>query len=139
MMEPRMGRRVWKPDIRVKRAYEAAAPEDGERYLVDRLWPRGVKRDALRLKAWLKVIAPSAELRLWFGHDPSLWEEFRRRYGAELAAREEELRPILDAARRGTVTLLYGAKDKVHNNAVVLRNHLEKMLAQTSARVGRRE
>jgi uncharacterized protein YeaO (DUF488 family) len=112
--------------IQVKRAYEPAARNDGKRFLVDRLWPRGVTKEALRLEAWLKDVAPNDDLRKWFGHKPAKWDEFRRRYFAELDARPETWRPILEAARRGNITLLYGARDAEHNNAVALKEYLEK-------------
>ena len=93
-------------------------------YLVDRLWPRGVRKDALDVDAWLKDVAPSTELRRWFGHDPDRWEEFATRYRAELAKRPEAAEPLLDALRAGPVVLLYDAKDAEHNQAVVLREWL---------------
>jgi uncharacterized protein YeaO (DUF488 family) len=107
--------------IRLKRVYDPAEPEDGTRVLVDRLWPRGLSRDAAKLDQWLKDVAPSTELRRWFGHDPAKWAEFRRRYEAELAHNPalEELRAIIRRDKR--VTLLFGARDVVHNDAVVLR------------------
>ena len=110
--------------IKVKRVYEPSVPNDGACFLVDRLWPRGMKREALQLDGWLKEVAPSDTLRRWFGHDPKKWEEFRRRYFVELDGRPEAWRPILEAARRGHVTLLYGAKDTEHNNAVALGDYL---------------
>ena len=110
--------------IYLKRAYEPAAPVDGERYLVDRLWPRGVKKDALMLAAWLKEVAPSDELRRWFGHDPARWAEFRRRYRGELRSKRPILEPLRDALKRGKVTLVYSAHDEEHNQAVVLRDFL---------------
>lgn len=110
--------------IQIKRAYEPAAPQDGERYLVDRLWPRGMKKDALRLAGWLKEIAPSDSLRHWFGHDPARWAEFRRRYRDELKSQEAALKQLRDALKRGTVTLVYSAHDEEHNQAVVLREFL---------------
>ena len=111
--------------IRVKRVYEPPAPDDGKRFLVDRLWPRGLRKEALRLDGWLKELAPSDELRRWFGHDPAKWEEFRRRYFLELQARPEAWRPLRKAAREGTVTLLFSARDGEHNNAVALKSFLE--------------
>jgi len=114
--------------IRVKRVYDAPEPEDGARFLVDRLWPRGVKREALQLEGWLKELAPSDELRRWFGHDPARWEAFQRRYFAELDARPEVWEPLLEAARRGNLTLLYAARDAEHNNAVALKAYLEGKL-----------
>jgi len=92
--------------------------------LVDRLWPRGVRKESLPLDAWLKDVAPSTELRKWFGHDPAKWDEFRRRYFAELDGRVEVLNPMLAAARKGRVTLLYSARDVEHNQAVALRDYL---------------
>jgi uncharacterized protein YeaO (DUF488 family) len=111
--------------IKVKRAYDSTEAEDGIRFLVDRLWPRGIGKDKLKVDAWLKNVAPSTELRKWFGHDPSKWSEFRRRYFSELKASPNEWRPIIEAERKGAVTLLYGAHDEVHNNAVALREFLK--------------
>jgi uncharacterized protein YeaO (DUF488 family) len=111
--------------IKVKRAYEPLAPDDGTRFLVDRLWPRGVKRETLRLNGWLRDVAPSDALRRWFDHDPARWEDFQRRYFAELDSRPQAWQSILEAARRGTVTLLYTARDSEHNNAVALKRYLE--------------
>ena len=93
-------------------------------YLVDRLWPRGVRKDALDIDGWLKDVAPSTELRRWFGHDPERWEEFRERYRAELDTRPDSARPLLGALRDGPVVLLYDAKDTEHNQAIVLRDWL---------------
>jgi uncharacterized protein YeaO (DUF488 family) len=109
--------------IRVKRVYEAPEPGDGTRLLVERLWPRGVRKDTLELDAWLKDVAPSNELRRWFGHDPARWEEFRRRYAGELDKRPDTWREILN--RPGSVTLLFSARDTLHNNAVALKLYLE--------------
>lgn len=114
--------------IHVKRVYEPPAPEDGKRFLVDHLWPRGVRREELQLDGWLKDVAPSDALRRWFGHDPAKWEAFRQRYFAELEAKPEAWRPLLEAAREGDVTLLFGARDEQHNNAVALKIFLEKRL-----------
>jgi len=114
--------------IRIKRAYEEAAPEDGRRFLVDRLWPRGIKKEALPLDGWLKELAPSDDLRHWFGHEPERWAEFQRRYAAELDAQPESWQPLLEAARQGDVTLVYAARDEEHNNAAALRSYLEKKL-----------
>ena len=111
--------------IRTKRTYEARARGDGRRILVERLWPRGMKKEALGADAWMKQVAPSTRLRKWFSHRPERWEEFRRRYGAELDANPAAWKPILEAARSGTVTLLYSAHDTVHNGAVVLREYLQ--------------
>lgn len=113
--------------LRIRRVYDAPAPADGARILVDRLWPRGLKKEKARLDLWAKEVAPSDGLRRRFGHDPARWEEFRRRYVAELEARPETWRPILDRLRAGTVTLVYAASDPVHNNAAVLKEFLEKL------------
>jgi uncharacterized protein YeaO (DUF488 family) len=112
--------------IKVKRAYQPASPEDGTRFLVDRLWPRGVKQEALKIEAWLKEVAPSNELRKWYGHDPAKWDEFRRRYAAELDPKPETWRPLLEAARQGDVTLVYSSNEQVINNAVALKEYLER-------------
>jgi uncharacterized protein YeaO (DUF488 family) len=112
--------------IKVKRTYDPPESDDGARFLVDRLWPRGVKKEDLHLDGWLKDVAPSDDLRRWFGHDPAKWEEFQRRYFAELDGKAQALRPIQDAARQGNVTLLYSARDMEHNNAVALRAYLEE-------------
>jgi uncharacterized protein YeaO (DUF488 family) len=110
--------------IRIKRTYEAPARVDGRRILVERLWPRGMKKESLAADAWMKEVAPSTQLRKWFGHRPERWEEFRRRYHAELDANPSAWKPILDAATPSTVTLLYSAHDTVHNGAVVLQEYL---------------
>ena len=115
--------------IRVKRVYEPVDPSDGERYLVERLWPRGVRREALQLTAWLRDVAPSDALRRWYGHDPTRWPEFQRRYRAELLANPAAWQPLLEAARRGVVTLLFSARDTERNSAVVLRAFLEEQLS----------
>lgn len=112
------------PAIRLKRIYAPAAPHDGARVLVDRLWPRGVSKARAALTLWCKDAAPSTELRQWFGHDPSRWDEFRRRYRAELRHRDAALAAIRDLAGHGPVTLLYAARDERHNEAVVLREVL---------------
>ena len=111
--------------IRLKRVYEPPERGDGARFLVERLWPRGVRKDALELNAWLKDVAPSDALRRWFGHNPARWEEFRRRYASELDAWPEAWGEILSAADSGTVTLLFSARDTLHNNAVALKSYLE--------------
>ncbi len=120
--------------IQLKRAYEQAGPEDGVRYLVERLWPRGVKKTELRLDGWLKDAAPSDDLRRWFAHDPKKWDEFRRRYDTELDSRAEALLPIQTAARRGRVTLVYSAHDTEHNNAVALKQYLERRAGKPRTR-----
>lgn len=111
--------------LALKRAYEKARAEDGSRFLVERLWPRGVKKTDLRIDGWLKEVAPSDALRRWFGHDPAKWADFRRRYFAELSNHPEAWEPIRTAARDGTVTLVYSAHDSEHNNAVALKEYLE--------------
>ncbi len=111
--------------LQLKRAYVAAAPSDGKRILVDRLWPRGISKQKAALDDWMKDLAPSTGLRQWFGHDPAKWDEFRRRYRAELAAHGEELGKLRDLAKAHKVTLVYGARDEQHNEAVVLRDVLE--------------
>jgi uncharacterized protein YeaO (DUF488 family) len=115
--------------IRIKRAYDPPAKEDGARFLVDRLWPRGMKKEALPMAAWYKEVAPSNELRHWFGHDPDKWKEFQRRYRTELMAHGTAWQPLLDAAKQGDITLLYSAHDTEHNNAVALKAYLEERLA----------
>ena len=112
--------------IQIKRVYDPPAKGDGERFLVERLWPRGMKKEALHMVAWCKNTAPSAELRRWFGHDPAKWKEFQRRYQAELANDRAAWQPLLDAAKQGNITLLYSAHDTEHNNAVVLKSYLEE-------------
>ncbi len=114
--------------LQIKRAYEEASPTDGRRYLVDRLWPRGIKKEAVHLDGWFKDVAPSADLRRWFGHDPALWPEFQQRYRAELEANPDGWQPLLEAARQGDVTLVYSAHDEQHNDAVVLRAFLLEKL-----------
>jgi uncharacterized protein YeaO (DUF488 family) len=113
--------------IAIKRAYDPPERGDGARILVDRLWPRGVSKEALEADEWLKEVAPSDELRKWFAHDAARWQEFERRYRAELKQNPQAWQPIGDRAKHGNVTLLYSAKDTEHNNAVVLldflRNH----------------
>lgn len=108
-------------NVKLKRAYEPVNEEDGTRVLVDRLWPRGVSKAEAALDQWMKEIAPSAELRKWFGHDPTRWEEFCRRYSAELHQNTELLTQLRSLAQKGPVTLVYSAHDEVHNDAIVLR------------------
>lgn len=115
--------------IKTKRAYEPPAAGDGTRFLVDRVWPRGIKKDALALKGWIKDVAPSAKLRKAFNHDPEKWDEFKRRYAVELQVSKQHWQPILEAAREGDVTLVYGARDAIHNNAAALKAFLEDQKA----------
>ncbi len=116
--------------IKIKRVYDRPEKSDGERYLVDRLWPRGVKKDSLEMRAWLKDVSPSNELRKQFGHDPEHWPEFQRRYFHDLDAEPQAWQPLLEAAQSGDITLLYSARDTERNNAVALREYLERKLAQ---------
>jgi len=116
--------------IRIKRTYEPAARSDGRRILVERLWPRGIKKEALQMDEWRRDVAPSTALRQWFGHRPERWSEFRRRYERELGENVAAWTPILEAARKGTVTLLYSAHDVEHNSAVVLRDYLLRKLSR---------
>jgi uncharacterized protein YeaO (DUF488 family) len=113
-------------DVRLKRAYEPPARSDGYRVLIDRLWPRGVSKEEAQLDEWARELAPSSALRRWFGHDPARFDEFRRRYLEELVAREEKLRELRRRAREGTLTLVYGARDSEHNDAVVLAELLRR-------------
>jgi uncharacterized protein YeaO (DUF488 family) len=112
--------------IRIRRVYEEKSDRDGARILVDRLWPRGLKKEEVGAVLWLKEIAPSEELRRQFGHDPKKWEFFRQRYLEELEENREALQKIIDEAARGDVVLLYGAKDSEHNNAVVLKEYVDR-------------
>jgi uncharacterized protein YeaO (DUF488 family) len=114
--------------VNLKRAYESPAEGDGQRFLVERLWPRGVRKDELPLAGWMKDVAPSPALRKWFAHDPAKWNEFRRRYRRELEQHEEALVPIRRAMRRGPVTLIYSAHDTEHNAAVALCDYLRGRL-----------
>jgi uncharacterized protein YeaO (DUF488 family) len=115
-------------DIRLKRAYEPAAPADGYRVLIDRLWPRGVSRQRARLDGWERELAPSTELRQWFGHEPGRFEEFRRRYVEELRGERPGIAALRRRAREGTLTLVYSAHDTEHNDAVVLAEVLRRGL-----------
>ncbi|MEU3308614.1 DUF488 domain-containing protein [Nocardiopsis sp. NPDC055551] len=109
------------------RKHSEEEPPPGERFLVDRVWPRGVSKDAMADVTWLKDVAPGSDLRTWFGHDPDRFEEFAERYRTELEENSGALEPLLKAAERGRVTLLYAAKDTEHNHAIVLRDHLETL------------
>jgi uncharacterized protein YeaO (DUF488 family) len=115
-------------DVRIKRAYDPPAPDDGHRVLIDRLWPRGVSREQAGLEAWEPDLAPSADLRRWFAHDPQRFEEFRRRYRVELQEQRARLSGLRRLAREGTLTLVYGARDRDHNDAVVLAEALRRGL-----------
>ena len=113
-------------DVRVKRAYEPAGASDGYRVLIDRIWPRGVSREEAHLDEWAGELAPSSELRRWFGHEPARFEDFRERYTEELAAQQLKLRELRRRARKGTLTLVYAARDREHNDAVVLADILRR-------------
>lgn len=119
--------------FKIKRVYDPCEPADGLRFLVDRLWPRGLKKETLQLAGWLKELAPSDDLRRWFGHDPARWEEFCLRYHAELEAQEGVWGPLLETGRTQVVTLLFATHELEHNNAVALRSFLEKRLAGQQA------
>ena len=114
--------------IRLKRAYEEPQQEDGRRYLIDRLWPRGLSKTSLKIDGWLKEAAPSQELRRWFQHDPAKWDEFRRRYCDELDAKPEAWMTLLHAARQGPITLIYSARDSERNNGIVLAEYLAQKM-----------
>ncbi len=119
-----MNSAIAQKNVKLKRAYERPSPDDGIRILVDRLWPRGVKKVNAAIDRWLKEIAPSTELRHWFGHDPARWEEFQRRYAQELKRHQGEVDQLRSLARHGAITLIYAARDRDHNEAVVLRDVL---------------
>jgi uncharacterized protein YeaO (DUF488 family) len=119
-----MAKRIAADHVRLKRAYEPASAEDGTRILIDRLWPRGVKKADAAIDQWVKEIAPSTALRKWFGHDPDRWTEFRRRYADEVHEHREAFERLRALARQGPITLIFSARDEVHNDAVALRNLL---------------
>lgn len=121
-------------EIKVKRIYELPARSDGRRLLVDRIWPRGISKEEAKLDAWLKDVAPSAELRSWFGHDPKRWAAFKRKYFRELDEQGVAFELVTDAGRGRTVTLLFAAKDEKHNNAVALKQYLEGRLDRARAK-----
>ena len=113
-------------ELKLKRAYDPPSKDDGCRILVDRLWPRGLRRNQARIDCWLKEIAPSTALRKWFGHDPARWDEFRRRYFAELDGRTPVVEELRKWTQQGSVTLIYGTKDGTHNHAVALQEYLRR-------------
>ncbi len=119
--------------IQLKRVYEKPAPHDGMRFLIERLWPRGIRKTDIHMDDWQKDASPSTELRKWFSHDPQKWTEFQHKYRAELDARPQVWESILKAAERGTVTLLYSSHDTEHNNAVALKRYIETKLAHKGA------
>jgi uncharacterized protein YeaO (DUF488 family) len=121
-----MRSKVSKERVRIKRAYEAPSADDGTRVLIDRLWPRGIGKTEAAVDHWMKEVAPSNDLRKWFGHDPERWEEFQRRYRSELKDHRDELDRLRELARRGVVTLVYAARDELRNDAVVLRDLLTR-------------
>ena len=110
--------------VKLKRVYDPVADDDGTRFLVERLWPRGIKKSDLQMQAWLKDVAPSSSLRQWFSHDPKKWNDFRERYFRELRSNVRALEPIVAAAKGGTVTLLYSSRDSERNSAVALRDYI---------------
>lgn len=114
--------------ITLKRIYESVGNQDGLRILVDRLWPRGIRKDAAAIDLWIKDIAPSTALRQWFNHDPKKWEEFKARYFAELDDNQGLLQPLVEAALEGDVSLIYSSRDELHNQAVVLKEYLENLI-----------
>jgi uncharacterized protein YeaO (DUF488 family) len=116
--------------IRVKRVYDEPSGDDGFRVLVDRLWPRGMKKGDVRVDLWLPDVAPSTALRKWFSHDPSKWEEFKRRYFVELDGKKEVIKRLVEIARKGTLTLLFSARDVEHNQAVALREYLVSLISK---------
>lgn len=115
-------------NLGIKRVYEPAAPEDGQRILIDRLWPRGLSKEHAHVDLWLKTIAPSTELRQWFAHDPEKWPAFQEKYFAELATLPDEIGQIRALAKQQRVTLLYGARDQEHNQAIALMAYLNQHL-----------
>lgn len=119
--------------IQLRRVYDEPGEHEGKRFLVERLWPRGVRKTDLQSDVWEKEAGPSTELRKWFSHDPAKWDEFQRKYFAELDKRPEAWKPLLKAAEHGRITLLYSSHDTEHNNAVALKRYLESKLAHAGA------
>jgi uncharacterized protein YeaO (DUF488 family) len=119
-----MSKRIASDHVRLKRAYEPPAADDGTRILIDRLWPRGVKKTDAAIDEWMKEIAPSSALRKWFGHEPGRWQEFRRRYQSEIRQHPEQFEQLRTLARHGPITLVFAARDEAHNDAVVLKDLL---------------
>ena len=117
-----------KMEVNLKRVYEAPAKNDGKRILVDRLWPRGLTKEKAKIDLWLKNIAPSTELRKWFDHDPDKWKDFKKRYHQELKNNKEQVSILYEELKKGAVTLVYGAKDEKHNEALVIKEWLNRML-----------
>ena len=133
-----MAKRITADHVRLKRAYEPASAADGTRILIDRLWPRGVKKADAAIDQWLKDIAPSTALRKWFGHDPARWAEFRKRYAVEIRAHREQLDQLRALARQGSITLVFSAHDELHNDAVALRDFLLGRAMKRKARTAHR-
>ena len=121
--------------IRIKRVYDAPSPSDGTRILVDRLWPRGLKKEQARVDIWMRDLAPSNSLRSWFSHEPARWDEFKKRFYAELDARRDAIEVVL--SRKGTVTLLYGSREDRFNNAVALKEYLVSRARLPARKKGR--
>jgi uncharacterized protein YeaO (DUF488 family) len=121
--------------LKIKRVYDPPSRDDGRRILVDRLWPRGLRKEDAKIDDWIKEIAPSNELRKWYGHDPDKWDEFKKRFFLELHGQQERIDEIVNASRKGTVTLLFGSKEERINNAEALRLYIE---ARTHARLRRK-
>jgi uncharacterized protein YeaO (DUF488 family) len=111
--------------LKIKRVYDPPSPNDGKRILIDRLWPRGLKKEDAKVDVWIKEAAPSTQLRMWYGHDPKKWVEFKRRFFSELHRRQDLVEGIVNASRKGTVTLLFGSKEERFNNAVALKEFVE--------------
>lgn len=120
--------------IQLKRAYEPPAADDGMRILVERLWPRGLRKDEAAIDMWLKEVAPSTELRQWFGHDQDKWKEFQKRYRQELQANAEKVQWLLETANKTPITLVYAARDEAHNSALVLKEFLEARLRRRTVK-----
>ncbi|MBW7857237.1 MAG: DUF488 domain-containing protein [Leptonema sp. (in: Bacteria)] len=117
--------------VKIKRVYEESTSSDGKRILVERLWPRGIKKEALKIDLWLKNVAPSTELRKWFSHDVNKWNEFQTKYKNELKSNSAEYQPIIEAGKKGNVTLLFSSRDTEHNNAVVLQSFIQEQLSKS--------
>jgi uncharacterized protein YeaO (DUF488 family) len=130
VFEPNGHRPAHMPRIRTKRIYEPAAPDDRFRVLADRLWPRGLTKELARVDLWLRELAPSTELRKWFQHDPASWDEFRRRYFAELDGKPELVGEILEQVRWEPITLVFSSQEARYNNAIALKEYLEKRVVE---------
>ena len=115
--------------LKIKRVYDPPSPNDGKRILIDRLWPRGLKKEDAKVDDWIKEVAPSTELRTWYGHDPKKWSEFKRRFFSELRRRQDLVEGIVSASRKGTVTLLFGSREERFNNAVALKEFVEARMS----------